>query len=610
MAAPEFIDGFPQFGETTSDTAEVRGALDVDGNVFVMAVSAGETAPTSSQIRSGLRAVISADTDNIVDTLSIWGSDNWTSIVYDSNGYEHMMVDNGYTGIIYYAFNGSTYDKTVLSPSLPAGAPQAHLVIKSDDSLHFVYQYNNAIHYLTKPAAGSWSSDAVISSAGDLAAYNVNMVLDSNEYLNVVYTANSAAGDIRLRYLLNNGSWQSPVVQGALTTNRPSADGYVGLAIDSNDKLHVAFSGYISPNTTNIRYTTITNSVWENDCASSTQLDTESGNFWGVESPFIKIDSNDNIMIVWMATGSLNVTGPRYSYNLDTPFVQMDPIENTKQWNLDVTADNIFHFLQAWTDGIRYSKWDTSTLAFPTSPEIIVSATNVVGISIAPLLNSFTGMYMRNGSSPETYNLINRNIVGGDLLFPANADNITLLADEEGTMNLSSLSDWDAYDIYVVAETLEGVLQAEPTLLASSAASPEYTTPGLTVPQNSFFDKSKFWARDVSKDSINLGEVYNETAINVSLENILLTLRGERIFHPNFGTILPAVPFEILDYSSAEELLDILIRDIRRWEKRILIVTDQIELDIQLDENALILVIPYIIKRTGLTGTFSKKFRL
>ena len=127
---------------------------------------------------------------------------------------------------------------------------------------------------------------------------------------------------------------------------------------------------------------------------------------------------------------------------------------------------------------------------------------------------------------------------------------------------------------------------------------------------NIFKPKKRFaehWAEDVSKGVVSEGYVYDGKAINVSLENILLTSRGERLFNVGFGSILGAVPFESLDFRNAEELLDIIIRDIRRWENRIILVTDEIKMDILRDENSFTLVIPYVIKRTGLTGTFARK---
>jgi phage baseplate assembly protein W len=118
------------------------------------------------------------------------------------------------------------------------------------------------------------------------------------------------------------------------------------------------------------------------------------------------------------------------------------------------------------------------------------------------------------------------------------------------------------------------------------------------------------WAYDISKGPTVVGEVLNEDAINVSIENILSTLRGERLFSPYFGSTLPLQVFEQIDVSIAENLLDELLDAIALWEDRITIIKSEIELNILTNENTLTLLIPYIINRNGLTGRFSRKIVL
>ena len=162
-------------------------------------------------------------------------------------------------------------------------------------------------------------------------------------------------------------------------------------------------------------------------------------------------------------------------------------------------------------------------------------------------------------------------------------------------------------------------------------------------------ENSDNFAYDMDKNARKGGEVVNEDAINVSIENILLTGYGERIFLPDFGSPLNRVIFETLNESTAERLLDkikepviigfkgekrkILVVDdkaenrsvlvnlltplgfeiieaIKNWETRITILESDVKMDIKYNDNLLILVIPYVINRNGLTGTFSKKIIL
>ena len=118
------------------------------------------------------------------------------------------------------------------------------------------------------------------------------------------------------------------------------------------------------------------------------------------------------------------------------------------------------------------------------------------------------------------------------------------------------------------------------------------------------------WAYDISKDVKDEGEVLNDKAINVSIENILSTLRGERLFAPYFGSTLPIQIMEQIDVFQAENLLDELLFSIDLWEDRITIIKSEIILNILTNENSMTLILPYIINRNGLTGKFSRKIIL
>ena len=118
---------------------------------------------------------------------------------------------------------------------------------------------------------------------------------------------------------------------------------------------------------------------------------------------------------------------------------------------------------------------------------------------------------------------------------------------------------------------------------------------------------SNIWAYDMSKNTLTEGEVFNEDAINNSIENILSTSFGERFFNPYFGSILPLQLFENINTDNGEMLLDKIIEAIKTWEDRIVILEKEAKLILQNDDNTLILQLPYIIKRNGKSSTFEKK---
>lgn len=118
------------------------------------------------------------------------------------------------------------------------------------------------------------------------------------------------------------------------------------------------------------------------------------------------------------------------------------------------------------------------------------------------------------------------------------------------------------------------------------------------------------FAYDMAKNTKKVGEAINEEAINVSIENILLTNYGERIFLPDFGSPVPLMVFETLNETNGEILLNNILEAIKKWESRITLIEEDARMNIKVEENMLTLIIPYQINRNGLTGTFSRKIIL
>ena len=107
---------------------------------------------------------------------------------------------------------------------------------------------------------------------------------------------------------------------------------------------------------------------------------------------------------------------------------------------------------------------------------------------------------------------------------------------------------------------------------------------------------------------ISKGEAYDSEAINISIENILSTYYGERVFNPFFGCDLPATLFENLaDELDIEKLLDNIIESIEMWENRIIILKDKVSVRLKRSEHALELYLPYVIKSSGITSSFEKR---
>lgn len=69
--------------------------------------------------------------------------------------------------------------------------------------------------------------------------------------------------------------------------------------------------------------------------------------------------------------------------------------------------------------------------------------------------------------------------------------------------------------------------------------------------------------------------VYNVDAIKQSLNNILTTRKGTKIFNADFGSNLDKYLFEIMDETTAFGILNEVIIAVNKWEPRVYVVSSQ-----------------------------------
>ena len=118
---------------------------------------------------------------------------------------------------------------------------------------------------------------------------------------------------------------------------------------------------------------------------------------------------------------------------------------------------------------------------------------------------------------------------------------------------------------------------------------------------------SERWAYDIDKNPIDQGEIWDIDCINQSIEMILGTIPGERLFNNTFGYGLQYRIFNIASPEEAENILDEVANVIKRWEDRITLVESQMRIIANVDRHTIILLIPYIIKINNIKNTFKKK---
>lgn len=115
------------------------------------------------------------------------------------------------------------------------------------------------------------------------------------------------------------------------------------------------------------------------------------------------------------------------------------------------------------------------------------------------------------------------------------------------------------------------------------------------------------YAYDISKNPVSVGEVWDVDVINQSIELILSTYPGERLFNPSFGLGLERFIFNLSTSDEAENLLNMVANAIKTWEDRITLFESQMRLISNTDQNTVILIIPYQIKINQITSVFMKK---
>lgn len=114
------------------------------------------------------------------------------------------------------------------------------------------------------------------------------------------------------------------------------------------------------------------------------------------------------------------------------------------------------------------------------------------------------------------------------------------------------------------------------------------------------------YAIDISKDSLSVGTVKDTQVINQSIENIIFTVPGERVFMPEFGSPIMTIPFKNFGNVDGEALLDNLIQTIKKWEKRINIMSNECRLYINPSQHTLGIKIQYSLKTDGSIGAYTK----
>ena len=115
------------------------------------------------------------------------------------------------------------------------------------------------------------------------------------------------------------------------------------------------------------------------------------------------------------------------------------------------------------------------------------------------------------------------------------------------------------------------------------------------------------YAIDLSKKSISVSDVYDSQALLQSVENIILTIPGERVFQLDFGSPLMTTTFRNINEQNGERLLDAIVDAINKFEPRVRVISSKCVLQLIPSQNSLNIVIPFIVIKSGAYLEYNKK---
>lgn len=115
------------------------------------------------------------------------------------------------------------------------------------------------------------------------------------------------------------------------------------------------------------------------------------------------------------------------------------------------------------------------------------------------------------------------------------------------------------------------------------------------------------YALDLARQTISKGHLVDSHVITQSIENILMTSYNERVFEPSYGSFLPRMLFRNMSAEYANDVLENIIKLIKKFENRIYILENDCRIEVYLAEATLEISIPYIIITSGTTSTFNKR---
>ncbi len=177
-----------------------------------------------------------------------------TSLVLDATGRPHVSYFNGRAGMVVYAVrNESAWQRTPVDRGSFLG-PNS-LAVDSSGLVHLAYAFPNAKLQYASWDGARWTIEQVDTRR--IAVHYLSLALDSDDRPHIAYYGNAS---------LNYASWSGQ----AWTLETVDASGntglYASLALDVDDVAHVAYRDFV---TRDLRYARLANGSWQLETVDS-----------------------------------------------------------------------------------------------------------------------------------------------------------------------------------------------------------------------------------------------------------------------------------------------------------------------------------------------------
>lgn len=214
-----------------------------------------------------------------------------TSMVVDTVGTLHACYDLGYS--FYYASNTSgVWNATDMSSLVAINSGNScDITVDSDNNVHISFLEDRSLKYISNKT-GAWEVQTIDLHSGIEISINsvTSIATDPEDHAHIAYYHDYSEKD--LEYATNaSGSWSKQTLDSV---------GDVGygcdLAIDSMGYIHISYMDMIDNNL--LKYATNSSGVWNNTVISN----------GGISNTSLAIDSNDRIHIAFTIEDELAYT--------------------------------------------------------------------------------------------------------------------------------------------------------------------------------------------------------------------------------------------------------------------------------------------------------------